>query len=65
MASGLFRLEAHALVHLGILVIIATPVLRVMVMIPTFLAERQPRYALVATVVLALLVVAALVGQAF
>lgn len=62
--AGILRLDGPALVHLGILVIIATPVLRVIAMIPTFLAERQPRHALVATVVLGLLVAAALIGGA-
>jgi uncharacterized membrane protein len=52
---GLLTMDARAIVQLGIVLLIATPVLRVAFMLGAFAAQRDRLYVLLSAVVLALL----------
>jgi uncharacterized membrane protein len=56
IVHGVFGLEPLYLIQLGLLILIATPVLRVLVCAIGFAAERDWTYAVISTIVLALLV---------
>lgn len=55
VGQELFQLRPQAIISLGLLLLIATPVVRVAVSIVTFAFERDRLYAVITTVVLALL----------
>lgn len=52
MAAGLFRLDATAVMQAGIALLLLTPVMRVMVAIVSFTAERDWKYALISAAVM-------------
>jgi uncharacterized membrane protein len=52
---GALALEAHAIIQLGLVLLIATPVLRVMVSILGFAAERDRMYIIFTSIVLSIL----------
>jgi uncharacterized membrane protein len=60
--DGLRRFRGKAIVMLGLLVLIATPVLRVAVSIVGFAYERDRRYVVITSIVLALLIVSFFIG---
>ncbi|MBE7557933.1 DUF1634 domain-containing protein [bacterium] len=60
--AGVGRFSGQALVALGLLVLIATPVLRVAVSIFAFAAEKDRTYVVITSIVLALLVASFLIG---
>jgi len=62
--SGLAEFKPYALIALGLLVLILTPVLRVAASIVIFLLERDYAYVLITAVVLLILVVSFLLGRA-
>lgn len=61
--SGLRQGKSYALISLGLLLLIATPVLRVAVSVFTFLWDRDRLYAAITTYVLAVLIVSFLIGK--
>lgn len=60
--QGLRQFQGRAVVTLGLLVLIATPVLRVAVSIFAFIYERDPAFVLITSLVLALLLLSFLLG---
>ena len=64
LASGLASLEAGAYLSLGIIVMIATPFVRVAGSIVAFARERDRRYVLVTAVVLLVMCLSVLLGKA-
>lgn len=62
VASGVAALRGQAIVMAGILLLIATPIVRVGMSTALFLAERDRLYAAITFVVLVLLLVSLLVG---
>jgi len=64
LASGLTSLEAGAYLSLGIIVMIATPFVRVAGSIVAFARERDRRYVLVTAVVLLVMFLSVLLGKA-
>lgn len=58
---GLATLDPFSLIELGVIVLIATPVLRVLVSVFLFGAERDRKYVAITAVVLALLLFSMLV----
>lgn len=61
--NGLLALEGQAVIVLGLLLLIATPVLRVVVSVLAYLRERDWVYAGITGTVLALLLVCFLLGK--
>lgn len=61
--DGLFQLHPQAFIALGLLLLIATPVLRVAVSIFAFALEHDRRYVVITTVVLAILFISFLLGK--
>lgn len=61
--QGALAGKAYAIVMLGLLVLIATPVLRVAVSVITFLREGDRLYALITAYVLGVLIVSFLIGK--
>jgi uncharacterized membrane protein len=61
--GGLCHLQGHAIIVAGLALLIATPVLRVLVSIFAFLAEKDSAYVLITTVVFILLVVSFVLGK--
>ncbi len=61
--QGLLRGEPLAIIALGLLVLLATPVLRVLVSIVAFLLEGDRLYALITALVLLILVASFLLGR--
>ncbi len=59
---GVARMQGPALVMLGLLVLIATPVMRVAISILAFLAQRDRTYVIITSLVLALLLTSFLLG---
>lgn len=55
LVAGLESFDAYALIELGVIVLIATPVSRVLISVFLFAAESDRLYVLVTAVVLALL----------
>jgi uncharacterized membrane protein len=64
IARGLLALRGFAIVDLGLLSLIATPVLRVAVSIFIFGAQRDRRFMLITILVLALLLLSFALGRA-
>lgn len=64
IVSGAFSGEATAIVQLGLLLLIATPVARVAFTLVAFALQRDRLYVLVTTIVLALLLYGLLFGGA-
>jgi uncharacterized membrane protein len=63
---GALKLQAQAIIQLGLVLLIATPVLRVMVSILGFAGERDRMYILFTSIVLSILLYSLLgVGSAF
>jgi uncharacterized membrane protein len=62
--AGLRNLSGQAVVALGLLLLIATPVMRVAISIFGFLYEKDRLYVLITTTVLALLLISFLLGKA-
>ena len=63
VVTGLLHGKPYALIALGLLVLIATPVVRVAVSVVTFLWERDRLYAIITAYVLAVLIVSFLIGK--
>jgi uncharacterized membrane protein len=61
MLRGLVTFSAFSWIELGVIVLIATPVARVMISVLLFAAEKDKLYVLITAVVLALLLFSALV----
>lgn len=61
--QGVLRGEPLAIIALGLLVLLATPVLRVLVSIGAFLLEGDRLYAVITAVVLLILVVSFFLGR--
>jgi len=64
VAAGLGAFRGQALVMLGLLVLMATPVLRVAVSLVSFLRSGDRAFALLTSAVLTLLLVSLLLGRA-
>jgi uncharacterized membrane protein len=62
VVRGVLALSGRAIIALGLLVLIATPVVRVAVSILAFLEERDRTYVLITSVVFALLILSFLLG---
>ena len=62
--QGLIHLRGQAVVVVGLLLLVATPVLRVAVSILGFVYERDPAFVAVTSVVLALLILSFILGKA-
>lgn len=60
---GLANGDARSVIVLGLLVLLATPVLRVAVSIFTFALERDWRYVVISSIVLGVLVVSFFLGR--
>lgn len=60
--NGMITLHPQAFLALGIIVLIATPVLRVAASIVTFALERDYRYVLITIVVLLILIISFMLG---
>jgi len=56
IAHGVVTGDARSIIMLGLIVLIATPVVRVVMCVVGFLFERDKLYVMVSTVVLAILV---------
>ena len=61
--SGLLALHPQAFIALGLLLLIATPVVRVFASIFAFALEQDRRYVAITTVVLAILLISFLLGK--
>jgi uncharacterized membrane protein len=61
LASGLIALTPYAWIELGVILLIATPVTRVLISVFLFAAERDRLYVLITAVVLVLLLFSMLV----
>ncbi|MCC7349874.1 MAG: DUF1634 domain-containing protein [Phycisphaerales bacterium] len=61
--QGLVRFQGRAVVMLGLLALIATPVMRVAVSIFAFIYERDPKFVVITSLVLALLLLSFLLGK--
>jgi uncharacterized membrane protein len=64
VVRGVGNLEGRAIVTLGLLVLLATPVMRVAVSILAFLHERDHTFAVITSVVLMLLITSLVLGKA-
>ncbi len=62
VVAGLAALRGQALVVLGLLILIATPVVRVAVTVLVFLEERDRTYIAITATVLILLILSSFVG---
>lgn len=63
VGAGLLALRAQAFIALGLLLLIATPVVRVAVSIVGFAREHDRRYVLIASLVLLILLLSFLLGR--
>ena len=61
--DGVIHRQGRAIIMLGLLLLIATPVLRVAVSIFAFVYERDPTYVAITTVVLLLLLLSFVLGK--
>jgi len=62
---GAFNLDAgNILVRIGLLLLIATPVSRIVTLFVTFLLDRDKKYALISFTVLLIVVLSSLYGMA-
>ncbi len=64
IAAGIVALKPYALISLGLLILIAIPVMRVAVSVVAFLIERDWTYVLITAFVLGMLILSFLVGAA-
>lgn len=64
IVAGAFRGEGSAIVQLGVVVLIATPILRVAFTLLAFLHQRDRLYTVVTALVLAILLFSLFSGQA-
>lgn len=64
LVGGLRELDGRAITALGLLLLIATPVLRVAVSIPLFVYQRDRTFAIVTAVVLTVLICSFVLGRA-
>ncbi len=64
VADGVMAAHGQAVVALGLLLLIATPIMRVAVAIVAFALERDRAFALISTVVLLVLLLSFLLGKA-
>jgi uncharacterized membrane protein len=64
IAQGLIALRGQAIVALGLLILIATPIFRVAVSISAFAIERDWTYMLITTTVLLVLLLSFFLGKA-
>ncbi len=62
MAAGLRHFNGQSIVALGLLVLIATPVMRVLVSVVAFLQEHDRLYTLITMVVFCLLILSLVLG---
>jgi uncharacterized membrane protein len=62
IVAGALRLQSHAVVQLGLLLLIATPVVRVAVSLVVFALQRDRLYMALTSVVLAVLLFSLLLG---
>lgn len=62
LIGAALRLDSTALIHLGLLVLMLTPVARVVVLVAHFVSEREVPFALVSMGVLCLVIAAVVVG---
>ncbi|MEN6370958.1 MAG: DUF1634 domain-containing protein [Armatimonadota bacterium] len=60
--KGVIRLNPSAIINLGLLVLLLTPVVRVITAMIAFFAEKDRKFALVSLTVLVILIVSALWG---
>lgn len=60
--SGLGRFESHTVVQFGLILLIATPVARVLVSLVAFVLQRDRLYVMITAVVLAVLLFSFLLG---
>lgn len=60
--AGLLAGDPDAVIDVGLLLLIATPVFRVAVSIPVFLLQRDRRYTLITTFVLVVLLLSFVIG---
>jgi uncharacterized membrane protein len=63
LTAGLGQLQGEAIVTLGLLVLIATPVMRVAISILAFIYQGDRVFTLITTVVLCLLLLSLLLGR--
>lgn len=61
--EGLLTLEPQAIMVLGLMLLVATPVLRVAVSVIAFGLERDMRYVIITLIVLAILITSFLLGR--
>jgi uncharacterized membrane protein len=61
--SGAIALDSRAIVQLGLVLLIATPVVRVALMLATFMLQRDRTYVWISALVLALLLYGLLFGR--
>ena len=64
IVRGAFALDSKAIVQLGLVLLIATPVVRVAFMLIAFVVQRDRVYAAISGLVLALLLYGLLLGRA-
>jgi uncharacterized membrane protein len=64
IAAGALALDARAVLQLGVLALVATPILRVAFSLVAFLVQRDRMYVLITAIVLALLAFSLLGGHA-
>jgi uncharacterized membrane protein len=64
LASGLAHFRGEAIIMVGLLLLIATPVMRVAVSIVAFVVERDLVFVVVTTFVLAVLILSFVLGKA-
>lgn len=63
IADGLMRGDPIAVIDLGILMLIATPLTRVLATLVIFIADRQPRFVMLSLLVLGIIAFAVLTGS--
>lgn len=61
--SGVLNLQPQAVIALGLLLLIATPVITVTTSAVAFAVERDRRYVLISLIVLAILLASLLIGK--
>ena len=64
MWTGLLTLQPQAVIVLGLLLLLATPVISVTTAAVTFALERDRRFVVIALIVLAILITSFLIGKA-
>lgn len=62
IVKGAFSLRARSVIQLGVLLLIATPIVRVAVSLVAFMLERDGSYVLITALVLAVLLVSLITG---